>query len=139
MAPSTSMASNLTQTPGIPRGSWEDFRPPNWGDGRHTAPSPRDVEVLTFDTDKSPRENPLCIVIDIPEEERKRATRLYNRMTRGELPATQDSSTPALLAQRQDQDTIIESLGPRRRFRVKGLVRSVRRVEPPDIDPSWVL
>lgn len=135
MAPSTSKASNLTQTPGIPRGSWEDFRPPNWGDGRHTTPSPRDVEVLTFDTDKFLREN----VIDIPKEDRKRTTRLYNRMARGESPPAHDSTTPALSIEHQDQDMVIESLPPRRRFRVKGLVRSVRRVEPPDIDPSWVL
>lgn len=135
----TSAESKLTETVMTPPGVWKDFGRHGWGDGLRTAGSLPGVTMLFFDSRRAPRRSPLRIVIDTAEEERKRATRLRNGMARGEPPATQDSSTPALPVEGQDQDIFIESLGPIRRFRVNLLIRNVRKAEPPEIDPSWVL
>ncbi len=133
----------MTETARTPQGSWKDlFWPRNRGDGWHTAPSLPDATAFVFDSNSVPRDL-LRNLIDIPEEERRTKTRLYNRMARGELPPVQDSTTPALLVEHQDrdhdQDMVIESPGPIRRFKVKLLIKSVRKAEPPEMDPSWVL
>jgi len=38
-----------------------------------------------------------------------------------------------------DIDTHIESIGPKKTLRVKGKIKNVRRVEPPEVDPDWIL
>lgn len=93
MEPRTSKRSNSTETGTTPAGPAGRIIEDGSTRGSAT-PSPLpEVTVFAFDSSNVPRQHPLCILVDIPEEERRRTTRLYNRMSRGELQPTQDSSS----------------------------------------------
>ncbi len=139
MQASTSIEPDSTETQTTPQRGHGSIIPYCSGDGSATPPIWEERAILIFDNQNLPRRNPLQAVIDNPEEERKHATQLRNRMARGRLSPAQDSTASPLSIERQSQDMIIESLGPKRRFRVKARISSVRRAEPPDMDPSWVL
>jgi len=93
MQASTSIEPDSTETQTIPQERAEEVIQHHSGENSGAPAASPGTAVLVFDSENLPRNNPLCIVIDIPKEERKRTTRLYNRMARGELPPAQDSSS----------------------------------------------